>query len=62
MPIAKSDLVITGHDLLKIVPQNKIKDTFDYLLQRVQSGNLPNEQNALLNAVQKNIKRHKNLD
>ena len=57
MPIAKSDLVITGHDLLKIVPQNKIKDTFDYLLQRVQSGNLPNEQKCIIKCSTEKYKK-----
>ena len=58
MPVCTKDLAISGRELLSLIPQAKIKDTLAYLLDRVQSGNLPNEQEALLAAVKKYIKRH----
>ena len=59
MPVASQDLDIKGWELLTLVPQNEIKTTFAYLLNRVQSGNLPNEHNALLQALKKNLARKK---
>lgn len=58
MPVSTKDLAISGRELLALVPKEKIKDTLTYLLERVQSGNLPNEQEALLHAVAKHLKRH----
>lgn len=55
MPVATSDLAISGKDLLQIVQQSQLKDLLPYLLERVQSGNLPNEKEALLTAVRKNL-------
>lgn len=57
MPVANSDLKISGHDLLDLVPQTEIKRVLPYLLERVQNGNLPNEHNALLAAIRKKLKR-----
>lgn len=57
MPVAPSDLAVNGRDLLTLLPQDKLQQTFSYLLERVQSGNLPNEREALLAAIRKNIKR-----
>ena len=57
MPVATQDLDIKGWELLTLVPQNEIKTAFAYLLNRVQSGNLPNEHNALLQALKKNLAR-----
>ena len=59
MPIATSDLAISGRDLLEIIPQAQIKNALPYLLERVQSGNLPNEKEALLSALRKNLAKHK---
>lgn len=60
MPIAPGDLAVGGRDLLALLPQAQLKNTFSYLLERVQSGNLPNDRDALLAAVRKNIKRRQN--
>ena len=59
MPVATSDLAISGRDLLEIIPQAQIKNALPYLLERVQSGNLPNEKEALLSALRKNLAKHK---
>ncbi len=58
MPVAPSDLAVTGKDLLQILPQVEIKNTLAYLLERVQSGNLANETEALLTAVKKRLEKH----
>lgn len=60
MPVAPGDLAVGGRDLLTLLPQEQLKNTFCYLLERVQSGNLPNDRDALLAAVRKNIKRRQN--
>ena len=59
MPIASQDLAVKGRELLELVPQNEIKNTFAYLINRVQSGNLPNEHDALLAALNKKLARKK---
>lgn len=59
MPVTTKDLAISGKELLTLLAQKQIKDTLAYLLERVQSGNLPNEQAALLHAVQKHLQRKK---
>ena len=61
MPVCTKDLAIVGRELLQIIPQHEIKNILSYLLQRVQSGNLPNEKNALLTAVHKYQKRKTTL-
>jgi len=43
------------------VPQEKIKNTYNYLLERVQQGNLTNEHGALIKAVQKHNERKQQL-
>ena len=58
MPVTAHDLAISGRELLALLPKEKIKDTLAYLLERVQSGNLPNEHEALHSAVMKYLKRH----
>jgi hypothetical protein len=58
MPVATSDLKISGKDLLTLIPQTEIKNALPYLLERVQSGNLPNEKEALLAAIQKYSLKH----
>ncbi|MDO4178441.1 MAG: HD domain-containing protein [Phascolarctobacterium sp.] len=57
MPVATSDLAITGKDLLSIIPQERIKDELTYLLARVQNGDLQNQKTMLVEAVQKHLKR-----
>lgn len=57
MPVTNSDLAISGKDLLEIIPQMQIKNALAYLLERVQSGNLPNEKEALLVAIQKHLQK-----
>ena len=58
MPVCTKDLAISGRELLPLIPQTKIKDTLAYLLERVQSGNLPNTSAELLQAVTKHLKRY----
>lgn len=60
MPVANSDLNISGKDLLDIIPKEKIKDELAYLLTRVQNGSLENNRQSLLKAVQKHINRTQN--
>ena len=55
MPVSTKDLDINGRDLLPLMPQSKIKGTLSYLLERVQSGNLPNKKAALLTALEKHL-------
>lgn len=57
MPISSQDLAVKGRELLELVSKNEIKDTFAYLINRVQNGNLPNEHDALLQALQKKLAR-----
>lgn len=54
MPVCAKDLALGGKELLTLVPQAEIKNTLSYLLERVQSGNLPNEAAALRAALLKN--------
>ena len=57
MPVCTKDLAVSGRELLQIIPQHEIKNILFYLLERVQSGNLPNEKESLLTAVHKHQKR-----
>ncbi len=57
MPVAISDLALNGSSLLKLVEQPLIKDILTYLLQRVQSGNLANNYEDLLEAAKKHLSR-----
>ena len=61
MPVCTKDLAIGGRELLELVHQSEIKNILLYLLERVQSGNLPNEKEALLTAVHKHLKRKTTL-
>ena len=61
MPVCSKDLAIGGRELLELIPQAEIKNILSYLLERVQSGNLPNEKEALLTAVHKHLKRKTTL-
>ncbi|MFQ9523395.1 MAG: hypothetical protein ACLR2G_07865 [Phascolarctobacterium faecium] len=59
MPVHTKDLAISGHDVLVLLEdKSKIRDAMRYLLQRVQSTNLPNERSALEEAVRGWQKRH----
>ena len=57
MPVAPGDLAVSGRDLLELLPQEKLKTMFAYLLERVQNQNLPNERECLLQAVRKKLRR-----
>lgn len=59
IPIATQDLALGGRELLELVNKEEIKDSFAYLINRVQSGNLPNEHDALLAAIKKKLARQK---
>lgn len=59
MPVANMDLNINGKELLELIAPNQIKDILKYLLERVQSQNLPNEKTALKNAVHKKLAKIK---
>ena len=61
MPVCTKDLAIGGRELLEFIPKADIKKILFYLLERVQSGNLPNEKEALLTAVHKHLKRKTTL-
>lgn len=58
MPVCASDLPVSGKELLQLVPQEHIKETLAYLLHRVQTDQLANENSALLQAVRKRLQRH----
>lgn len=57
MPIATQDLAVSGKELLELVTKKEIKNTFAYLMERVRSGNLPNEHDVLLTALKKKLAR-----
>lgn len=59
MPVHSSDLNISGQELLYMISDVRIAEVFTYLLKRVQSGNLPNENTALRNAVKSKLARSK---
>lgn len=61
MPVCTKDLAVGGRELLELIPHAEIKNILTYLLERVQSGNLPNEKEALLTAVHKHLKRKTTL-
>lgn len=61
MPVVAGDLNISGKDLLELIPQGQIKNFLAYLLERVQSGNLPNEKETLLSAVKKSFEKQQSL-
>ena len=52
MPVHTADLAINGADLAQIITDGAETGIFlKYLLERVRSGNLPNERTALLEAA-----------
>ena len=59
MPVHTKDLAVSGHDVLALLEdKSRIRAAMQYLLQRVQSTNLPNEKTALEDAVRGWQKRH----
>ena len=61
MPVSAKDLALSGKALLALIPRQEIKSILAYLLERVQSGNLVNEKNILLSAVNKHLKRKQSV-
>lgn len=57
MPVGTGDLKVNGKELMTIMPREQIRYILPYLLNRVQSGNLPNEKEALLQAAKKHLHR-----
>ena len=52
MPVHTADLAVNGADLAQIITDASETGIFlKYLLERVRSGNLPNERTALLEAA-----------
>lgn len=60
MPVAYSDLAVSGDELLKFCSQRKIKAVYQFLLLSVQNGNLPNEKPVLIRAAKKHLNRLRN--
>ena len=59
MPVHTKDLAISGHDVLALLEdKSRIREAMRYLLQRVQSTDLPNERSALEAAITGWQKRH----
>ena len=59
MPVHTKDLAISGHDVLALLEdKSRIREAMRYLLQRVQSTDLPNERSALEAAIIGWQKRH----
>lgn len=59
MPVHTADLAVNGADLAQIITDGAETGTFlKYLLERVRSGNLPNERAALLEAANTVSKKH----
>lgn len=56
-PVHTADLKLSGKELLQLYPKADLKYLLNYLLQRVQSGNLANDKNELLTAVQKYLQK-----
>lgn len=57
MPIATSDLELSGKELMDMVGQENVKNMLSYLLHRVQNGDLTNEHDQLWRAAEKNRQR-----
>ena len=54
MPVHTSDLHVRGSEI-KALPPFTVGDAMKYLLARVQSGSIPNERGALLQALEKKL-------
>lgn len=62
MPVHSSDLAITGDTVMQLIDGTglEIKNVFAQLLKMVQTGNLANEEEALIACLQKMILRKQN--
>ena len=56
MPVHTSDLHVRGSEI-KALPPFTVGDAMKYLLARVQSGSIPNERGALLQALAKKLEK-----
>ena len=56
MPVHTSDLHVRGSEI-KVLPPLTVGDAMKYLLARVQSGSIPNERGALLQALAKKLEK-----
>lgn len=57
-PIHTSELAISGREITQICPHHSVGQLLNYLLQRVQSGNLANNKETLLAALHKYLNKH----
>ena len=60
MPVHTADLKVKGGEVLQVLPPEQKKQVgtwLRYLLERVQAGSLPNENQALLQAVVRKLER-----
>ena len=65
MPVHTSDLKVRGSEVQKILQSSMLISTGDamkYLLNRVQSGNIPNEREALLQAMERKLEKLKKTE
>lgn len=65
MPVHTSDLKVRGSEIQKILQPPMLISTGDamkYLLNRVQSGNIPNEREALLQAMERKLEKLKKAE
>lgn len=56
MPVHTSDLHVRGSEI-QVLPPLTVGDAMKYLLDRVQSGSIPNERGALLLALEKKLEK-----
>lgn len=56
MPVHTSDLHVRGSEI-QVLPPLTVGDAMKYLLDRVQSGSIPNERGALLQALEKKLEK-----
>ena len=56
MPVHTSDLHVRGSEI-QVLPPLTVGDAMKYLLARVQSGSIPNERGALLQALAKKLEK-----
>jgi hypothetical protein len=56
MPVHTSDLHVRGSEI-QVLPPLTVGDAMKYLLARVQSGSVPNERGALLQALGKKLEK-----
>lgn len=56
-PVHTADLAVSGKDLLNLTEHSNLKTLLNYLLKRVQDGNLENNKEHLLAAAQKFLRK-----